>query len=111
MFSWYLIPLISTPQTFQVQLAGVNYQLTVKWNNAQDAGWQFDLANADTNTPLLAGQPFITGADCLAGLEYLGIGGEFWIATNGDDTAVPTFTNLGTESNLYFVVATTGTVN
>lgn len=103
--NWFLIPLISIPQTFQIQLNGVNYQLTVKWNAADDAGWQFDLADADTNTPLLAGQPLITGASCLAGLEYLGIDGDLWVYTNGDPDAVPTFTNLGIDSNLYFVVA------
>lgn len=105
--NWFLIPLQNIPQQFQISLAGVNYILTVKWNASQDAGWEFDLADADTNTPLLAGQPLITGADCLSGLEYLGIGGEFWIYTNGDSNAVPTFTNLGVESNLYFVTAAT----
>jgi hypothetical protein len=103
--NWFLIPLLSIPQTFQIQLAGINYQLTVKWNAADEAGWQFDLSDADTNTPILAGQPFITGTSCLAGLEYLGIGGDFWIYTNGDADAVPTFTNLGVDSNLYFVMA------
>ncbi len=103
--NWFLIPLIAAPQSFQIQLAGVNYLLTVKWNAAQDAGWQFDLVNSDTNTPLVAGAPFITGADCLAGLEYLGINGQLWVYTNGEANDVPTFTDLGNESNLYFLTA------
>lgn len=104
--NWYLIPLIGTPQTFQIVLATVSYLLTVKWNNSSDAGWQFDLTDAATNTPILAGQPFVTGVDMLAGLDYLGIGGSLVTVTNGDPTAVPTFTNLGGDANLYFVVIT-----
>ena len=103
--NWYLIPLIQGPQSFQITLAGVNYILTVKWNDSTDAGWQFDLQNADTNDYILAGQPFITGANLLANLDYLAIRGMLIVYTNGDETAVPTFDNLGSESNLYFVVA------
>lgn len=103
--TWYQIPLSGNPESFQITLAGVNYLLTVKWNDAADAGWEFDLAYADTNEPIVAGQPLITGNDCLAGLEYLGIGGMFVVYTNGDEAAVPTFENLGTQCNLFFVVA------
>lgn len=100
--NWFLIPLISTPQSFQIGLAGVNYIMTVKWNDSLDAGWEFDLILSDTAEFLIAGAPLITGCDCLSGLEYLGIGGQLFVNTNGDPSAVPTFTNLGTESNLYF---------
>ncbi len=103
--TWFLVPLINGPQSFQITLAGVNYLLVVKWNDSADAGWQFDLLNSDTNEYLVAGQPFITGANCLAGLNYLGIGGMFVIYTNGDEFAVPTFENLGIESNLHFVTS------
>lgn len=103
--NWYLIPLQAIPQTFTIALAGVNYILTVKWNNSADAGWEFDLTNSDTNTPLVAGQPLITGANCLSGLDYLGIGGMFIVLSDGNSDAVPTFTNLGVNSNLYFVQA------
>lgn len=104
--NWYLVPLTAVPQSFQIALAGVNYLITVKWNNTSDGGgWQFDLTNADTNTPLIAGAPFITGADLLDGLNYLGINGHLFVYTNGMPDAVPTFTNLGTDSNLYFVTS------
>jgi hypothetical protein len=102
LISWYLIPLIGTPQTFQINLAGTNYQLTVKWNNTSDAGWEFDISNADTNTLLLAGAPFVSGTNLLANLGYLGIGGTLVCITGGNSDAVPTFTNLGTDANLYF---------
>ena len=100
---WFLIPLTGSPSTFQIAMVGVNYIMTIKWNSAPEGGWEFDLTDSDTNTPLLAGAPLICGADCLSGLEYLGIGGSLIVYTNGDNSAVPTFTNLGTESNFYFV--------
>lgn len=102
--TWYLIPCIGIPQTFTIALLGINYIFTVKWNDAEDAGWQFDLSNADTGDSLVAGSPLITGANCLEGLEYLGIGGIFFVSTNGDENAIPTYTNLGSDCNLYFVV-------
>ncbi len=103
--NWFLIPLQAVAQSFQITLAGVTYLLTVKWNDSPDAGWEFDLTDVDTKTPLVAGLPLITGANCLSGLDYLGIGGMFIVLTNGNPDAVPTFENLGTDSNLYFVVA------
>jgi len=99
----FLIPLQGSPQSFAIALSGVNYLLTVKWNDSPDAGWEFDITNADTNTILVAGIPIITGADCISGLEYLGIPGFFLADTDGDPNAVPTFDNLGINSNLYFV--------
>lgn len=103
--NWFLIPLQNNPQVFQIALSGVNYTLTVKWNDSDDAGWQFDLVDTDTNTPILAGAPLITGANLLANLDYLGIVGALIVETDGDPDAVPTFENLGANSNLYYVTA------
>lgn len=99
----FLIPLVNTPQAFEIALAGVNYKLTCKWNDAEQGGWVLDIADADTAVPIVANIPLITGADCLDGLAYLGINGQLIVFTDGDDTAVPTFENLGVESNLYFL--------
>lgn len=107
--NWFLIPLTATPQTFAISLAGVNYSMTIYWNDSLDTAWQFNLDNADTSTSLIAGAPMITGADLLAGLRYLGIGGSLFVYTNGIPANPPTFTNLGTNCNLYFV--TDATVN
>ena len=101
--NWFLIPLINGPQQFQISLAGVNYILVVKWNNSDEAGWQFDLLDADTNAPILAGQPLVTGVDLLSGLEYLGIEGKLVVYTDGQPDVVPTFESLGLNSNLYFL--------
>jgi hypothetical protein len=105
-WNWYLIPIQgSIPQTFQIPLAGGNYVLTFKWNNMLEGGWVMDLGDADTGDVLCGSIPLICGCNLLAGLEYLGIGGLFVVQTNGLPDAVPTFTNLGIDSNLYFLTA------
>lgn len=101
--STFLIPLTNLPQTFEIALGGVNYTLTSKWNDSPEGGWVLDIADTDTALPLACNLPLITGADVLAGLEYLGITGQLVVFTDGDDTAVPTLENLGVESNLYFL--------
>ncbi len=101
--SVFILPMEADPQVFTITLAGVNYILTCKWNDAADAGWVIDLADEETNTPIVANVPLITGADCLSGLEYLGINGSLFVYTDGDQNAVPNYNNLGVESNLYFV--------
>ena len=99
----FQLPLENTPQVFNIRLAGQDYLMTIRWNDQVDAGWQMDLANADTGLDLAVGIPLIVGADLLAGLEYLEIGGSLFVYTAGDQFAVPTIDNLGTDSNVYFV--------
>jgi hypothetical protein len=96
----YLIPLVNIPQTFSVNLAGINYTMTVKWCDIGQS-WILDLADASQNV-LAAGLPFITGADLLDGLAYLGVQGSLFSYTNGLPFAVPTLDNLGSDANLYF---------
>lgn len=103
--SFFLIPLTNVPQQFQIVLAGVTYLLTSKWNTAEDAGWVLDIADAN-DEPLACNIPLITGADCLEGLEYLGIQGNLYVQSSaGNPLAVPTLDNLGVESNLYFATS------
>ncbi len=101
--STFQLPLRNIPQTFDIALAGVNYIMTCKWNNAPEGGWVLDLADAASGEVIVANIPLITGADCLAGLAYLGLGGQLVVHTDGNEFAVPTLENLGVESNLYFV--------
>jgi len=97
----YLIPLTNQPQEFEITLGGIDYQLTVRWDDREDAGWMVDIADTNGN-PIACSIPFVTGTDLLSGLEYLGINGSFYIYTNGDPFAVPTLDDLGDTSNLYF---------
>jgi hypothetical protein len=99
----FLLPLNNEPQVFQISLAGKEYLLTSKWNDSPDAGWVLDFADAITNESIVSNIPLITGVNVLAGLDYLGFNGSLIVFTDGDDFAVPTLTNLGQESNVYFV--------
>ena len=103
----FLLPLVNIPQKFTVAMAGVNYNVTCKWNDLPDAGWILDIADQNDNL-LACNIPLITGADCLSGLEYLGINGQLFVYTDGDANAVPTLDNLGIDSNLYFLTNATG---
>ena len=103
--STFLVPLANVPQSFEIVLAGITYNMTCKWNDADEAGWVFDIADQN-ETPLACNIPLITGADCLEGLEYLGIQGQMFVVTSGSNAdAVPTLTNLGVDSFLYFVTS------
>jgi hypothetical protein len=99
----YLIPLQSTNQQIQVTLAGTLYTLTTRWNEMNQA-WNLDIGDADGN-PLITGIAVVTGVDLLTPYEYLGIGGQIVAQTTGNTDAVPTFDNLGSLGNLYFVVS------
>lgn len=101
----FIIPLTNVPQEFQIVLAGITYLMTAKWNDSEDAGWVLDIAD-QTDTPIACNIPLITGSDCLQGLAYLGIQGEFYVNSSGaDSTAVPTLDNLGNDAFLYFATA------
>jgi hypothetical protein len=95
------IPLISAPQKFEITLAGVAYNMTVRWC-APGQFWGLDIRDQD-NVDILLGVPLITGGDLLDGYEYLDIGGQLWVVTDYDAGAPPTSSNLGTQSHLYFV--------
>jgi hypothetical protein len=98
----FLIPLTNTPQTFQILLAGVTYTWTVKWNPSPDAGWTLDIADINA-VPIACNIPFITGDDLLDGLAYLGFSGILFVMSTGSNPfEVPTFDNLGVNSNLFF---------
>lgn len=103
----YEIPLDNVPEQFEITLGGTNYLITCKWNDQQDAGWIFDIADDEGNS-IVANVPLIVGADCLAGLEYLGLGGQIIVFTDNDPNAVPTLDTLGDTSNVYFVVQASG---
>ena len=97
------IPLqVGVPQTFTATLSGVSYQLTLQYRNATAGGWVLDIADASGN-PIVSGIPLVTGANLLAQYAYLGFTGGLWVQTTSDPDAVPTFTNLGDDGQLYWV--------
>lgn len=99
----YEIPLKGQSETFSIVLLNISYRLSVIWRSAA-AGWFLDIADA-TGAPMVQGIPLVTGANLLAQYAYLGIGGALIVSTDGDQSAVPTFENLGSGSHLRFVVS------
>lgn len=99
----YEIPLTGVPQTFLFTMLGVQYRLTVRWqNSANNPSWTLDIA-LPNGTLLVCGIPLVTGANLLAQYAYLGIGVGLYVATDGNLAAVPTFRNLGVGgARLYF---------
>lgn len=97
----YEIPLSPKPQIFSIQLGGVTYKMTLRWNQYA-AAWMIDIADA-LDTLLVGSVPLVTGVDLLAQYAYLGFNGKLVAQTDHDPNAVPTFSNLGTVGHLYFI--------
>lgn len=100
MFQVFEIPLVSTPQRLSVTLNGVSYNMLVKWCDPNQS-WTLDILDS-SNSPLVQGIPLVTGVDLLGQYGYLGIGGQLIVQTDNDTDMIPTFTNLGNTSHLYF---------
>lgn len=98
----YEIPLLPQPQVLQIDLSGIVYQLTFYWSS-QGNCWMFNLADTD-GVALLLGAPVITGINLLRQYDYLGIPGAILVQTDHSPDDVPTFTNLGLEGHVYYVV-------
>jgi hypothetical protein len=98
----YEIPLSPEAQKFSIALAGVTYQLTLRWNTVA-GGWVLDIANI-SNEPVVSGIAVVTGCDLLGQYGYLNFGGQLVAQTDHDLFTPPTYTNLGNEGHIYFVV-------
>lgn len=91
----------SQSQAFTIALNGIVYGMRVQWRDAAST-WIMDLSDSNGQV-LVAGQPLLPGADIMHQYVELALGGELWIATDGEPDAPPTFDNLGVASHLYFV--------
>lgn len=100
----YLIPLTPEDQAITVSLGGVEYQLTVRWNDADEGGWVLDIALPDGGATIVAGIPLVTGCDLLEPYEYLGIGGGLVAWEDGSELP-PGVDNLGQSANLIFITS------
>lgn len=98
--STFEIPLISMPQRFAISLAGITYNMKLRWNAAGQF-WDLDVSDIN-NAPVVLGVPLVTGVDFLEQLAYLGIGGQMTVTTDYDTNAPPTSSNLGSQSHLFF---------
>lgn len=97
------IPLkVGVPQTFQITLGGIPYQLTLRYRNTDQGGWTVDIDD-DAGNFILHGVPLVTGANLLAQYGYLHLGGGLFVQTTSNPDAVPTFENIGDDGLLYWV--------
>jgi len=97
----YRVPLIAAPQRLSIPLSGIIYNMNLKWNTFAQC-WVLDIADVN-NVPIVNGLPLITGANLLSAYDYLGFTGQLVCQTDNDPQAVPTFYNLGSQGNLYYV--------
>lgn len=100
----FQLPLQNTAQSFTITLSGSIYTLTLQYRNIDQGGWILDIGDA-TNTPILQGVPLVTGVNLLAKYAYLGFIGGLYVQTTSSPDAVPTFTNIGIDGQLYYVTA------
>lgn len=100
----YRIPLSPTPQRFTINLGGTEYGLTLRYRNANMCGWVLDIADR-AGAQLVNGIPLVTGCDLLAQYRHLGFNGQLRAQTDDSPDNVPTFTNLGEQSHLYWITA------
>lgn len=98
----YRIPLANVPQRFQIDISGQPYIIVCRWN--ESIGWTLDISNGTTEAAMIRCLPLVVGSDLLGQYGYLGVGAEMYVYTDGDQYAVPTLENLGTESNVYLVI-------
>ena len=87
-------------QQFAIQLAGVQYQLTLVWRDV--AGWILDVADSG-GAAMLTGVPLVPGVNLLEQFPELGVNGTFVTVCDNGSPEDPTKTNLGTYSHLVFV--------
>ncbi len=98
----FRIPLLEgQPQKRNVQLSGVDYELTLTYRQ----GWVLDITDISGN-PKITGIPLVTGANLLDQYQHLGLNGGLYVQTTSNPDAVPTFDNLGADGQLYWVDAT-----
>lgn len=96
-----IVPLSNIPQKFSISLGGNNYNMACKWNEKQ--GWTLDISDVN-NVNILCGIPLTTGRDLLEPHVNLNFGGKLFALTDSNQD-IPTLSNLGIDSNLYFVTA------
>jgi hypothetical protein len=97
----FLIPTIPQAQTFSIELGNLTYTINLVWNVSNET-WILDLITSN-GVPILRGIPLVGGTDLLEPYAYLGIGGTLYAMTSSDPLAAPTYANMGTEGQLFFV--------
>lgn len=83
------IPLSPNSQSFNITLAGVDYQMRVVWRGVC---WFLDLMDSAGNL-IIGGIPLITGADLLEQYAYLNFGFSLYVLCDDPASENPTQPN------------------
>lgn len=87
-------------QQFSVSLGGETYNLRIVWN-AIGQIWVMDI-NDSGNNPIVNGISLVTGIGLLRQYAYLDIAGDFFVQSSNQADALPTYSGLGSTSQLYW---------
>lgn len=96
----FLIPLQNVPQRFEIELYATTYIIENRWN-AEGLVWFLDWYDG-TGKALVMGMPLVAGVNLAEAFPQLPPG-VLAVITDGNEFADPTLTNLGVESNLYYL--------
>lgn len=96
------IPLIPGPQKIAVSLGSLSAHLLLSYKDTDEGGWVLDILDSQ-DAPILTGLPLVIGADLLHQYGYLGFEGQLIVQSDTNPGEVPSFTNLGVTSHLYWV--------
>lgn len=94
------IPLNPYPENFNITLDDVQFTLTTSWCSAAKT-WM--LAISKTSGVVISGVPLIPGVNLLAQYPDLGFKGELVAQVDHNQSAVPSYTGLGTTGHLYYI--------
>jgi hypothetical protein len=99
----FIIPLVSVPQEFEIELSGISLLIVCVWNEEQPA-WELNIYDGLSRAPLITTLPIVSGVDLLSQFAHIGIPGKLIALTEGDELMPPTLDNLGVGANLYYIV-------
>lgn len=94
------IPLNPYPENFNITLDDKEYTLTTSWCGAANT-WMLTISQ--TSGPVLSGIPLIPGVNLLAQYPDLGFKGQLVAQVDHNQSAVPSFSGLGTNGHLYYI--------
>lgn len=95
-------PLRPEAQQMTIQLGEASYSVRFGWADRPEGGWFLDIGDVNGNT-LINGLPLTAGDNVLQQFDYLGIGGEIRVETDGNDLVEPTYANLGSNGKVLFI--------
>jgi hypothetical protein len=95
-------PLRAEAQNMTIQLGTSTYAIRFGWGDSPEGGWFIDIADVNGNA-LINGLTLTAGENILQQFDYLGIGGEIRVETDGNDLIEPTYANLGSNGKVLFI--------